>query len=205
MKRQLFTFLMVLSSLGASAQTRAHRNHLSAGFGFQQYNGDLGNTFYDTDEEWYGVARVSLSRYLNASFDLLASATVGDYGHCNDDEVNNPGALNMRSRLNLFSASLKYKFANGYLLKEDARLSPYVYLGGGYAWIKDIWATGDRVNNGSYSTFNAGLGLSYHLASNFDIGLNIGLGYFSSDKLDFISKGNSDMVLQHTFSVGYSF
>lgn len=196
---------MALSSLCAFAQNKVHRNHLSAGFGFQQYDGDLGNTFYSTDEEWYGVARVSLSRYLNSSFDILASATVGDYGHCNDDEINNPGALNMRSRLNVFSGSLKYKFANGYLLKEDARLAPYIYLGGGYAWIKDIWVTGNRVNNGNYSTLNSGLGVNYRLNSNFDLGFNIGLGYFTSDKLDFISKGKNDMFLQNTFSVGYSF
>lgn len=205
MKNSIFVLAFLTLLFNASAQTKERRNHLSAGFGFQQYNGDLGNTFYSTDEEWYGVGRLSFSRYINRSFDLHLFGTLGDYGHCNEDEINNPGALNMRSRLKTFGVSIKYKFANGYLLKDKSALAPYVYFGAGINSLKDIWVTGNRVNNGQYQSVNAGLGLSYRFAKYFDVSYNVGFGYFTSDALDFISHGKNDMYLQNTLSIGYSF
>ncbi len=120
-----FYLLLSLCLLGTalSAQTRSAKNNLSAGAGIQQYNGDLGNSFFDFAEEWYGVARLAYSRYLSPALDAQAFATMGDIGRCFDG-VLPPGEqiLMLRSRFTSVGLALKYKFANGRFLREEARL-----------------------------------------------------------------------------------
>ncbi|MEO6039389.1 MAG: DUF6089 family protein [Saprospiraceae bacterium] len=205
--KKIFFFAAFLLSVAANAQTSSAKNNLSAGAGIQQYNGDLGNSFFDFEEEWYGVVRLGYSRYLNRSFDAQVFATTGDIGRCFDG-VLQPGehVTMLRSRFTTLGLSLKYKFANGRLLKEDARLAPYVYAGAALNNHRDLWVVQDpRVNEGTYISINGGLGLTYRLCTRFQINYNLGLGYFTTDKLDFISQGSNDLYLQNTFSVGMDF
>lgn len=66
MKNHLFTSMLILFAMGATAQTKNNTTCVTAGFGFQQYNGDLGNDFYKIDWTKYGVASTSLGFYLNS-------------------------------------------------------------------------------------------------------------------------------------------
>lgn len=205
-KRFVIHLCLVLMAVSLSAQTRTAQNNISAGGGFEQYNGDLGNSFFDFEEEWYGFYSLSYSRYLNRSLDVKASATIGDIGRCFDG-VLAPGEhiLMLRSRMTTVGLGVKYKFANGYILKEYSRLAPYVYAGATLVNHRDVWLHEPRVNEGFYTSLNGGMGISYYLARNLQFTYNLGLGYFTSDALDFISKGGNDMYLQNTFSLGMSF
>ena len=199
--------MLFVTSTALEAQTRKAKNNLSAGAGIQQYNGDLGNSFFDFKEEWYGVVRLAYSRYLNRSLDAQAFATIGDIGRCFDG-VLLPGeqVLMLRSRFTTVGAGLKYKLANGSILKEDSRIMPYVYAGAALNHHQDIWhEAAPRVNRGYYASVNGGLGISYRLCPRFQLTYNLGLGYFTTDTVDYISKGRNDMYLQNIFSMGMDF
>lgn len=198
--------LLCLCNCSVNAQTRTYKNNFSAGFGIQQYNGDLGNSFFDFEEEWYGVARFGYDRYLTRSLDGQAVATIGDIGRCFDGVQPSEPILNLRSRFVTVGLNLKYKFANGRLLREDARFAPYVYAGAALAHHQDIWRKGDlRVNEGFYTALTGGVGLTYRLCSRLQITYNLGLGYFTSDRLDYITAGAHDLYLQNSFSFGVGF
>ncbi len=208
MKTSFYLLLVCcLLSTALSAQSRSAKNNLRAGAGIQQYNGDLGNSFFDFEEEWYGVARLDYSRYLTPALDAQVFATMGDIGRCFDGLVLPGEHITMlRSRFTTLGIGLKYKLANGRILREDARLAPYIYAGAALSNQRDLWVDqGPRVNEGIYTSLNGGLGLSYRLCAHFQITYNLGLGYFTTDKLDFISKGANDLYLQNTLSVGMDF
>lgn len=199
----------MLFSLHAFSQTKERKNAITFGGGKQAYRGDLGNTWFDLEEEVYGVAIVNYNRYLNKSFDLLASFTTGDYGHCrmgDDPKYFDDGAevLNMLSRLNTSMLGLRFKLANGLLLSEESRLVPYVYAGMAINQLKNTWAY-PRVNEGVYTSVNGGAGLRYQIMDKLSIGYNLGIGYFTTDKIDYRDVGNNDMYMQNTLMLGFGF
>lgn len=207
MKKLLLFPALLLLHFALPAQTRTAPNNLAAGGGMEWYRGDLGNSFFDFEEEWYGFFSLAYSRYLSRSFDLRTAATIGEIGRCFDGIIRpeDPPILMLRSRLKTWSVGLKYKLANGYLLQEEAKVAPYVYLGAAFNHQRDIWTDQPRVNEGSYWSLNGGLGLAYRLSWHLQLGYNLGLGYFTTDKMDFIASGGNDMYLQNTFSLGVDF
>ena len=200
-------FLTVATTHFLHAQSSRFKTTVSGGGGFEQYRGDLGNAFFDWDVEWYGFARLQFGRYLTRSFDVNLYGSLGEYGHCTDIMPDpETHVLMMRSRLGTVGAICKYKFANGYLLKEKSVVAPFVLAGLGWNYLTDIWTTQhERVNEGAYGTLHAGAGLYYHISSRIQFEYQIGLGYFMSDRLDFIQKGAHDMYLQQAFMLGYNF
>lgn len=206
MKKQCLILCLLSSALFVAAQTSTHKNNISAGAGIQWYKGDLGNSFFDFEEEWYGVARLAYNRYLNRSLDAQATASMGDIGRCFDGVLDpEHRVLILRSRFTSFGLNLKYKFANGRLLKTNARFAPFVYGGIALNHHKDLWTNDPRVNEGFYSALNGGLGTAIRLTKRIELVYNLNLGYLTTDALDFISKGFNDMYLQNTFTLGYHF
>lgn len=210
MKNKILIGLISLAIYGYG-QTSEKKNNISIGGGTQYYNGDLGNSFFALKDEWYGVVGLNYSRYLNKSFDASFTTTTGDYGHCRDKEdpqfrSDGTEVLNMLSRLTTGIITLKYKFYNGYILKENAKISPFVYIGFGINNVTDFWwANKNRVNAGNYTSLNGGLGLRYNFCNKFNFTYNLGLGYFMTDKIDKRVEGINDMYLQNTFLIGMNF
>lgn len=156
------------------------------------------------------------SLYLNRSFDVGINASVGDFGYCQPHDMANkavalahrcPGCLtriglgNLSSRMYIAGIQVRYKFSNGYLLKEDSRIQPFVYAGASVNGIDDRIKM-NCVNEGSYLTLNGGAGARFYLTERMNIGYTMTVGYFTSDKLDNLTGGNKDMYLQNTFSLG---
>lgn len=201
--KQLFLFAAFLICTCAVAQTKEKKNNITLGGGRQSYNGDLGNSWFKPHEEWYGFVKMSYSRYLTKSFDGMLMAFAGELGHCRDedDPITN---LNYRSRMYSGFLALKYKFANGYILKEEAKIAPYLFAGAGINSLTDIWNHKD-VNPGSYGTVNCGIGVRYNFTPRISLGYDISFAYFMSDKLDYIVRGGNDMYMQNYFYVGFNF
>jgi hypothetical protein len=213
MKQLSTTILLVLCfvSFDLFAQSSDKKNYFAIGGGKESYNGDLGNSWFKPEEEWYGFISAQYGRYLNKSFDISVSMTHGDYGHCREEgesEFRPDGTerLNMLSRLTTGIISVKYKFGNGYLLQENAKLAPYVYVGGGISNLSNSWwENKNRVNPGNSLSINGGLGLSYNFCKNYSFTYNLGSGYFTTDNFDKRSEGINDMYLQHTLLLGVRF
>ena len=208
---KIFCLFFLLLSIGSEAQTSLHKNNISIGGGQQSYNGDLGNAWFIPGEEWYGFGSIQYSRYLDRSFDISTTITWGDYGHCRDKEDNvywedGTEVLNMLTRLTCASVSVRYKFSNGYILKENARVTPFIFLGAGFNNISEQWwRNKTRGRIGNYGSINGGPGLRLNFAKRFNFTYNLGFGYFLSDKIDFRDKGRNDMVMQHNMMLGISF
>ena len=216
MKHYLFALGFALLAGISVAQTKNHKLGLTVGGGSQKYKGDLGNGFTVKNDTWYGGMSYNAGYYFTRSFDAGVFGFVGDYGFCQPKSkppvevaekdrcagcVGRVGLGNLSSRLASVGVFAKYKFANGYILKEDAKVQPYVYLGAAANRITDIMKM-KCVNPGNYNSINAGLGAKYYLTDKINVGYNLGFGLFSDDHLDFIMKGVSDMYMQNTLTVG---
>ena len=71
-----------------------------------------------------GIAHeIYISRYLSPSFDLRINSN-GGY---------ESGGIDFQDAY----LNFRYKLYNGYLLKEDAAVQPYIYGGGGMMWDND--------------------------------------------------------------------
>jgi hypothetical protein len=210
MKNKFLIVLITLSVCGFG-QTNEKKNNISFGVGTNCYNGDLGNPWFNPKDEWYGIGSLNYSCYINKSFDVSLTVTSGDYGKCresDDPQFRSDGTevLNMLSRLTTGVVTMKYKFANGYILKESAKISPYIYLGGGINNISENWWTDkNRANVGNYGSCNGGLGIRYNVCGNFNVTYNLGFGYFMSDNIDKRSSGTNDMYMQNTILFGLNF
>jgi OOP family OmpA-OmpF porin len=194
-------------------QTADNKNNISIGFGSQSYNGVLANTWFDFTYEWYGVLPINYSRYLNSSFDVTASTTAGNFGHCQNDPddvqfwPDGVKKIAMKSMLVTANVAIKYKLANGYLLKEDAKISPYLYIGVGVNPVLDMW--NHRVLPGTYTSLIGGAGVRYNITEKFNFTYNIGFGVFNNDKMDYgnvnCPQPKNPMYMQNTYTLGYNF
>ena len=211
-KIHYLSFIVFIAvSYYSHAQSSEKKSNISIGGGTERYRGDLGNAWFKPHEEVYGFVCFNYGMYLTHSFDLNTGITFGDYGHCRDEDESQfrpdgTEVLNMLCRLTSLSITAKYKFANGYLLHEDARIAPYIYFGAALNNVTDYWwPNKGRINAGNYGSLNAGAGVRYNFCAKFNLTYNLGLGYFTSDNLDYRNEGSNDMYMQNSLTVGMNF
>jgi len=216
MKNYIYTFAFLFLTIGAVAQTENNKLGITTGFGFQQYNGDLGNGFYSFKTSTYGVTSLNLSYYLSKTFDVGIMGTLGDFGYCQTKEeklkyvsmedrcngcVARTGKGNLNSRMVSGGIFIKYKLANGNFFREEVKLKPYLYIGTSINHITDNMKM-NCINAGNYVSLNAGVGFRYDINERFSLGYNIGFGSFTSDKVDFMDHGRKDQYLQNSLFLG---
>jgi len=130
MKRKLLLLsaILLLGISASNAQNAEKRWGISAHMGFMEYLGDLGSGFYSFKPNFaFGG---SIARYLNPSFDLSVNYIYGETQSGNARlKPNMPDYLNFNAQMSNLTLQFKYKFNNGYMLKESAILAPYI-LGG---------------------------------------------------------------------------
>jgi hypothetical protein len=127
MKKLLTLAIFIFILANVSAQNADQKWGISIFGGKTEYVGDFGNGFFDWDPWVYGHIGVSGNRYLNSSFDLNLQLETGSYGYWESSTSNfyakkTDGAL-----------LLRYKFNNGYAIKEDALVAPFLTAGFGFA------------------------------------------------------------------------
>jgi len=123
--------LLLMAFLIATQLITAQTADIKVGFGVSviknEYNGDYGNGIFNFKQQMYPSGGLSVGYYLNPSFNAGLRTSFGDLG------FKETIANSFRGRK--FDASLytEYKFNNGYILKEDSRLSPFLTIGVGLA------------------------------------------------------------------------
>lgn len=224
MKNYLFPLGFIFLAAGASAQTKEHKLGITSGAYIQHYNGDLGNSLFKFNTCCFAGEVLTLGYYLDRTFDFNFSASIGDYGYCQTAVQANkvipisdrcPGCKDrigmgeLRARMFSGNIALKYKFANGITLKEDSKISPYLYAGMGINYLRDQMKR-QCVSVGTHFSINAGVGVKYNINERFNVGYNLGAGCFTKDKV-YATTGNSevmemtgkrDMYMQNTLFVG---
>lgn len=222
----LTTFLALNSTAYSQNNAPLEKIKIYAGFGFQQYSGDLGNGFFNSNNVMYGVASIGVDYKLNNSFGVKILSTLGDLGYCQEREIilsripleighdghhsdenithYAPEEENLMSRLVTGTIAVQYYFANGKILPLESKFQPSVYLGFGINNLTDIKKM-ECVQVGQYFSTNMGMSLSYQISNRLSFGYNLGLGIFTDDKIDFISKGANDMYMQNSAVLAIGF
>ncbi|HRG38725.1 MAG TPA: outer membrane beta-barrel protein [Bacteroidia bacterium] len=235
MKNQLLIVLLFFCALGVNAQTKEHNLGITAGVYIQQYNGNLGNSFFKFNTACFGGATVNFAMYLNKSFDVNVVGSIGDFGYCQTEadasrvvslSLRCPGCVDrigmgeLRSRMVSGNVAVKYKFANGFFLKEEAKIAPYVYAGVGINRLTDNMKR-QCVNVGNHFSVNSGVGVTYNINKRLNIGYNLGIACFVTKKVyatsesaiddhdpdadDIKMEKRRDFGMQNALSIGINF
>lgn len=107
-----------------------------------EYDGELGDSYYYRFKNVEPGGAISIQQYLNTSFNLMGKASYTQVKH--SDKIGN--AFN--AQFITLNAKLKYKFDNGYILKEEFPVAPFLMAGVGGSYITLENAT--MAGGGSY-------------------------------------------------------
>lgn len=94
--------------------------------GILHYQGEPGTEFFHFKQGSAAVA-VGVGRVLNSSFDVEAAAMGGNLDYVYPDSAQGE----LETSVFDVNAQLIYKFNNGYILREDFPVSPFLLVGGG--------------------------------------------------------------------------
>ena len=174
-KLSTFSLLILLVLLCAKdnlGQIQERKWNVGTLAGFSVYAGDLGNSITDFT---YSAIRenptfgVNISRYLTPSFDVSLNTTLGSWGYYYNYQKVFKGTM-AHGNLNL-----KYKFNNGYMLAENARMAPYLFAGAGITNL-----TGERINGGLDYPIVGGIGFRLKITPTFNLVYQTTFGYMST-------------------------
>ena len=133
----LGTVMLGMAAPHSQAQTADRKTAISANIGLLQYRGNMGNDFWNrsgVDLEVGGGG--TISRYLSPSFDLALLGYYQTYKFSSQVRAGD----NFEARVGMVDLGLKLKLNNGKILKEDARIQPYL-MGGGGAFLTNSTGT----------------------------------------------------------------
>jgi hypothetical protein len=231
MKSKLLFLALLFAASTAVAQTKNNKFGFSAGGTIQHYNGNLGSSLFKFETTCFAGVTSNLGYYLNKSFDLNAIFSIGHFGYCCTEEDNTrvvaleyrcPGCVDktgmgeLRSLLTSGNLAIKYKFANGYILNENSKISPYIYAGAGINYLSDVMKK-NCVNVGTHFTINGGIGFKYNLTERINFGYHLALACFMDKKVyatgtfdgasarDPKIEKRKDICMQNALTIGFNF
>ncbi len=232
-----FTAILFVSS-SLLAQTRDNKWSVGLHMNSTHYQGDLGNDFLKFNDFDPGLS-FSLGYYLSPTFDVTAklgwshvdfSAKDGTYafgknGYADSRPFiggNNEPGWKFYGNLWNASANLKLKLNNGWLLKEEAKVAPFVIGGVGVTRMNTI-GIGEWKTDKTYSNMALyyGAGVNFRLSERLNMALEAGIYNPMTDVYDGVSthtapgwngnnnrKGNvgdsDDKFLQYSLGVTYN-
>lgn len=216
MKKTIIICLSLITAFTAISQSSTNKLGITFGGGSQKYRGDLGSGFTIKNTVWRGGVVLNTSYYVNKSFDAGIYGSIGDFGYCQPHDMVNKvvpeedrcdgcvdrlGLGNLSSRMYVAGVSARYKFNNGYILAENAKIQPYVTVGVSVNKLTDRMKM-NCVEAGNYMATQVGIGAKVYVSERVNIGYTMTVGAFASDKLDFLDRGTTDMYLQNNVYVG---
>ncbi len=187
-----FVALALVLSVMLSAQTADRPLSLGIGGAKTTYNGEIGNSFLNFDEEFQASIAARLGLYLSPSFDLAIDGSHGRYGLTE-------GNQNFLSDMTQGALNLQYKFANGNLFAEDALIRPFITAGVGIATFDPI---NGRAKSGTSLQVPVGIGAKLYLTDGLNVWWNSRYGILFEDGVDrLMTEEGDDSYLQHTLGL----
>lgn len=164
--KRLFTFVLTaIITMSVFAQNETHRWGFGSNLSAIDYSGPITKSYFNFDE-YHGVAKFFLGRYLNPSFNSKLNFTVGKVWAPQLTSASYPEAVGQTMPIlgHTYDAGLtfEYKFNNGYIFKEDAVVAPYIFSGLGVDWLLGL---GDEFKShkvNSYMPFGLGFNVRMH-------------------------------------------
>ncbi len=201
MKKTLFIVILLLANVLVNAQTKDLPNSIGIVGGLIQYNGDLGQGFYNGNTKPFGG--LGYARYINGHFDFVFNATMGRWGYKEEN--------NVEFDTKMLQANVQFRIK---LLNSDSnKLVPYIFAGIGAADYSDYelkaTTTGAVINNpdgnGTDLFVPYGVGLQYRLTERLNISLQETFAYTDHDSRDAEVRLYNESFLMHTIGLSYNF
>ncbi len=189
-KFNLLLVIALLFAVNVDAQTPDRKWGFGIHGGIVQYNGEVGNDFYNFTRKLHGFGGIVIARNLNTHLDLELDLSVGESGVERDNQIGFDKNL-FQARLNL-----KYNF-----FKPEARVRPFVFVGVGYLRF-DFISNDDAINN--WQLPDAGLGLNFRLNEYASIVLKETFVYSSADDIENRMEDMNDMYLFHSLGIVFN-
>jgi outer membrane protein OmpA-like peptidoglycan-associated protein len=208
MKKKSLLLIGLLSMvLFVGAQTADNKVAVGLYLGKNEYKGDIGNGIFNFSKAAYLFGGISFATYISPSFDLSLQGNYGDYGYFHDSGLYG----------NIFGTkydgtlSLHYKFNNGYFLKEDCKLSPFLEVGFGLAGYgtesqNGVTQTNRIDKNGTDFITPVAAGLKYQISKGLAVQYKFVYNFTNKDNHDkVIANKNYDVFAEHSLGLIFSF
>lgn len=199
MKRIILTLITVFTLITISqAQTKYKDMAIGFHLGDKEYAGEYGSEMF-AFEGSHLAAGISLQKYLTRSWDAMFYVSYGMID--NGDSV-----ISFNTHVLDFNAVVKYKFNNGYIMNENAKVAPFLMAG-----IGDSYNVGTHMPNGNTVAFNfpIGGGIDFKITDDVAITLMSAYNYSYADNLDGRSdlgqKPKKDAFLFNSIGVKFNF
>jgi outer membrane protein OmpA-like peptidoglycan-associated protein len=199
-----FTFLAIIALLFATFTLKAQNSDYKWAFGINWHFEDFNTVQLKFPDQlkytkWQGYkfpSAISVSRSLNPSFNVFAQLGLSKL------ELDRMELLGQPLSSDKFwtgDVNLAYKFANGYILKENCWFDPYIYLGLGASGIKDKDA--DKT---TYMKQVTGLGFNFWLTEKVALNAQAAYDYMIAPKLS-TTDAKRDDYMHYTMGVKFRF
>ncbi|MDJ0366672.1 OmpA family protein [Hymenobacter sp. H14-R3] len=209
MKHLLFKTALLSGAAVLAAAPRSQAQNSDRKWGVSgyattlQYRGDLGSSFWNAHNLTYGGG-LTLSRYVTKGIDINLSANQstlrypGESGTFTNTGVSATSGRRFYANISTFGLGFKFKLNNGWALKEDAVIQPYILLQPGYAYIYTTrYANNSNANSNAsnYGSFDgqAALGLTFRITPGFSMFAQAGQHFLDrdDDRLDGVSNSGT--------------
>jgi len=207
MKKLLVSAIVLL--LGTSAATAQTNNHVwgaQINLGTKDYYGEAGSGLLFSDVNINPQIRIA--RYLSPSFDLGLAGSFGRYDLTTPDSSVAGSLATFRNTTWDVNVNTRYKFNNGYILKENAMFQPYLTAGVGYNAFKSrasLLDTAGRSEGGLNIPFGAGVNVA--ISERVSLNLQSTYNFNNVDEYDNASNigRNNDKYLYTSIGATYHF
>lgn len=193
MKKLLLAALSFAFVLSISAQTADKRWNVGLHGGAIQYNGDLGNDFYKTQQAFYGFGGLSVTRFLGNRLDVSLLLTKGEIGHMEEGS---------RFRHQLTTGTINFRLN---LIGADYFVRPYLFAGGGVMMFANTLKDTKNNEKFDFAAPSFGAGLNMRLGKAVTLNLQETFMYSSSDERDDVVKNSNDAFLLHSVGLTFNF
>ena len=183
----------------SQAQTPDQKWGISGYASTLQYHGDLGESYWNTDHLTYGGG-LTLSRYVTKGIDINLSGNQATLRFPADAGTFNSMGRRFYANVTNLGLGFKFKLNNGWALKEESVIQPYILLQPGLAVVySDRYANStNAVSHTSFGSFDgqAALGLTFRITPGFSLFAQAGQHYLDrdDDRLDGVSSGSSNFT-----------
>jgi outer membrane protein OmpA-like peptidoglycan-associated protein len=189
--------ISIITSISTFAQLNTKENtSVGLQFGTIEYNGEYAKEIYSFDTGIHPSLGLNVSRYLSPSFNVRGNFRIGQI----DRNV-------FKAKLLDINVLLDYKFANGYILKENSFFAPYIFIGAGDAIsIYTDMNTGIKEEPIAYFNLPMGAGLMFNITPKMSLTLESHFNYTFTDQLD--GKISNDTKWDDSFlynSIGFNY
>jgi len=198
--RIAYVCVLMLNAMVSDAQDARRPWALNAGIMHREYSGDLGNGLLK-----YGnsalLPTLGLNRYINPWFEAGITAAYG--------ETRYKGDMGQLPVVSIYTfkgfhgdLSLRLKGNNGWMLKKDARLSPYLMAA--LAWQSGVNSTLDSANTFRFLSVPVGGGIRYSFNRYLSVYAEMAYIFALDDASDGRVLGANDRFMHHRLGIAFS-